>query len=88
MSSYLVIRTTYETADGNTYSNIHLIGSGDAYFFISGSDVRRQMAQGQRQQATFSYTVDGLPFLLAEGQTWVQIVPAHSAVAYGSHTQC
>ena len=78
----LVIRTTYVKADGNTYADIHLIGSGDAYFFIQG-----QMYEGKWHKANasshFSYTVDGVNFLLADGQTWVQIVPAHSAVAYG-----
>ncbi len=81
----LVISTTYEMADGNTYANIHLIGSGDAYFFTQG-----QMYQGRWRKASardhFSYTVDGLPFMFTEGQTWVQIVPAHSALEY-SYTQ-
>ena len=64
-----------EDSLGSRGIRIYLDGEGEAWIFRDGRMYRARWRHGDRFQMTEYLTLDGQPFPLKPGRTWVQFVP-------------
>lgn len=60
---------------------INIVGEGEALFFRDGQVFAGRWKKADRAAQT-EWLLDGEPFILKHGQTWVEIVPGERAVTY------
>jgi hypothetical protein len=61
--------------------DIGLIGDGEGVLVAQGTQVPLQWSRASVREATQFKRTDGAPFLLPEGQVWVQIVPLETQLS-------
>ena len=60
--------------------DVGLVGSGKALLIAEGTQVPLQWSRASVREPTEFKRTDGSPFLLPNGQVWIQIVPVETRV--------
>ncbi len=61
--------------------NVQLVGSGRGLLLLDGTQVALTWSKSTIRAATQFRRADGAPFVLPEGQVWIQLVPVDAQVA-------
>jgi len=69
-------------SSGAYYSNYNVLGSGTAYVFQDGTVTTAQWNKANNNSSLSFTTVDGKPFDLNRGQTWISAVTGTNKVTY------